>query len=131
MLISTHYLLLSTHYLLLTTLIGCRLLLAVRLALPNEGAKAQLEAALEACGGEWPTFDTPDGGVGVTDDVSCGAELGRPEVIRSDRSPPLPPFVYVRECIAFDVTPSWSAVGRGAGCKCTVTRNRTRLLLIL
>ena len=66
------------------------LLLAARAMLPELGAYVQLARAKAANGGVWPLLQT-------SQDVSCGAEIGHPEISNRDICEGhLPPnFVYL------------------------------------
>ena len=102
------------------------LLLAAEALLPEAGAQAQLMMAGEACGERgWPSL-AADLTAGARLDLSCGSEIGMPELIEAaDGSPAPPPFLYINECVAADIVPQWGAtVSHLRGCTCCEVRTR-------
>ena len=103
-----------------TRVVQLLMLLGAQALMPGAPASAQADAARTACAdGVWPVV----GGVTAGKwDLSCGAEIGLPEVVLGDDGGRPPPFVYINECVAVDVVPQW-ATGK-VGCKCCETRKR-------
>ena len=99
------------------------MLLGAQALLPDAGARKQMEAARAACvNGEWPIIDA---GGSARRDLSCGCEIGMPEIVldaEGSATPPQP-FLYVNECVAVDLVPQWFDA-RHRDCKCCAKRTK-------
>ena len=99
------------------------MLLGAQALLPDAGARKQMDAARAACvDGKWPIIVA---GGSARRDLSCGCEIGMPEIAldaESSATPP-PPFLYINECVAVDLVPQWYD-HRPRDCKCCAKRTK-------